>query len=192
MSKIITTYIRENISDILKYTIVFVISVVVGIILSNFFGIGDKYTTVINSALDSTIDESFDGLNIIGSGIKTNLTLIAIVIFSVFTYICSFVITTVISFKGVVTGVYISCLFKIFGAFRGIAVTFLDVFIPQLFCVFGLILLGLIAISVNNVNKKCSARDVIIAIFSLSLMSFSIVFEQLISGICINIYTNIN
>lgn len=195
MSKKVLTYIRENLTTIIKFVIIYGIALALGIVIYTVTPIGKEYDSIITTTFDSAMVDNFDGLNIIITGIKNNFVIVIIILFSLVTYICPGILCSTIALKGVSTGIYISSLFSVFGIINGIKVVFLDVIIPQLFCVFGLILVCLLVLDLYNMKKnseKMSLNSLFIALFSISLISFSIVFEQLISSICINIYTNIN
>ena len=113
-------------------------------------------------------------------------------LFAIFTYISSIILSSIFVVKGISTGLFISSLYGILGPIRGTEFVFLDVLIPQVFCVFGLILFATLIsyIKKNRFSEPLNIAYVIL--FSLSLLSFSIAFEQLISSVCINIYTNIS
>ena len=199
MTKTILAYIRENLTSIVKIAIIYGISIVVGIMIFNFSSIGKEYIDTATNILDSTNVDNFNGVNVISSGIKNNLIIILTLMLSTFLTIYPFISYSIISLKGIATGLYISTCFKIFGFFKGIEFVFIDIIVPQSFNIFGIILC---AILLMNIYTKITKREkiasgdkirfAIIFVFSLCLISFSIVFEQLISPICINIYTNIN
>ncbi len=199
MTKTILAYIRENLTSIVKIAIIYGISIVVGIMIFNFSSIGKEYIDTATNILDSTNVDNFNGINVISSGIKNNLIIVLTLMLSTFLTIYPFISYSLISLKGIATGLYISTCFKILGFFKGIEFVFIDIIVPQSFNIFGIILC---AILLMNIYTKITKREkiasgdkirfAIIFVFSLCLISFSIVFEQLISPICINIYTNIN
>lgn len=192
MTKKILMYIRENIKEITMYACVYFIAVVVGILAYNFFSIGHEYEELITNTLNSTKVANFAGINIITNGIKQNVLFLFVALFAIFTYISSIILSSIFVVKGISTGLFISSLYGILGPIRGTEFVFLDVLIPQVFCVFGLILFATLIsyIKKNRFSEPLNIAYVIL--FSLSLLSFSIAFEQLISSVCINIYTNIS
>ena len=192
MTKKILIYIRENIKEITMYACVYFIAVVVGIVAYNVFPIGHEYEESITNTLNSTKVANFAGINIITNGIKQNALFLFIALFAIFTYISSIILSSLFVVKGISTGIYISSLYSILGPIRGTEFVFLDVLIPQVFCVFGFILFATLITNIKKTRFNEPLNILSISIFSLSLMSFSIAFEQLVSSVCINIYTNIN
>ena len=162
MTKKIIMYIRENIKEITIYACIYCAAVVIGIIMYNVLSIGHEYKELITNTLEGTKLDNFAGVNIIVNGIKHNALF------------------------------FISSLYSILGPIRGTEFVILDVLIPQVFCVFGLILFATLITNIKKTRFNEPLNILSISIFSLSLMSFSIAFEQLISSVCINIYTNIN
>ena len=192
MTKKIIMYIRENIKEITIYACIYCAAVVIGIIMYNVLSIGHEYKELITNTLEGTKLDNFAGVNIIVNGIKHNALFLLIAVFAIFTYICTIILSSLFVVKGISTGIYISSLYSILGPIRGTEFVFLDVLIPQVFCVFGLILFATLITNIKKTRFNEPLNILSISIFSLSLMSFSIAFEQLISSVCINIYTNIN
>lgn len=199
MTKIILTYIRENIDNLVKIAIIYLVSIVIGMLIFNMTSFGKEFCNVVNDVFSKTKESNFEGINLLSNGIKNNLIYIAILLLSTFFIFCFPVISSCIIFKGISVGMYMASCFKIFGFFKGMGFSFLDIIIPQLFCIFGYILFASVLLQVHYIVKnheKIASSDIlkyaIIIVFSLCLISFSIVFEQLISPVCINIYTNIN
>ena len=192
MTKKIIMYIRENIKEITIYACIYCAAVVIGIIMYNVLPIGHEYKELITNTLEGTKLDNFAGVNIIVNGIKHNALFLLIAVFALFTYICTIILSSLFVVKGISTGIYISSLYSILGPIRGTEFVFLDVLIPQVFCVFGFILFATLITNIKKTRFNEPLNILSISIFSLSLMSFSIAFEQLISSVCINIYTNIN
>ena len=192
MTKKIIMYIRENIKDITIFACIYFVAVVMGIIMYNVLSIGHEYKELITNTLEGTKLDNFAGVNIITNGIKQNALFLFIALFAIFTYISSIILSSIFVVKGVSTGLFISSLYSILGPIRGTEFVILDVLIPQVFCVFGLILFATL-ISYIKKNRFSEPLNIAyVTLFSLSLLSFSIAFEQLISSVCINIYTNIS
>ena len=192
MTKKIIMYIRENIKDITIFACIYFVAVVMGIIMYNVLSIGHEYKELITNTLEGTKLDNFAGVNIITNGIKQNALFLFIAVFAIFTYICTIILSSLFVVKGISTGIYISSLYSILGPIRGTEFVILDVLIPQVFCVFGLILFATL-ISYIKKNRFSEPLNIAyVTLFSLSLLSFSIAFEQLISSVCINIYTNIS
>ena len=97
--------------------------------------------------------------------------------------------------KAIITGIYICCLFSVFGVGSGLIAVFLSVILPLIFT-----LSAYIFISNNIINiyisftsdGKIEFKDIIKNIYwliiSFSLISFSLVLEQAMTGIIFNLY----
>lgn len=197
MSKGIQKYIRENMSVITKILAVYIIGLVAGIVLFIFTDIKNDYVNIITGILDTTKQENFEGINIITNGIKNNTIYIAILYFSLITIISPLIICFMVILKAIVTGVYVCSIFSIFGFLKGIAVSFLSTILPVFFSLIGYIILCNNIISLfKTISKgeKIEVKQIIMHIYyliiSISLISFSIVIEQLMTGVSLSIYSN--
>lgn len=192
MTKKILMYIRENIEEITKYAFIYIVAVVIGIIIYNVLPVGHEYEEMVFKTLENTKLDNYVGINIIANGVKHNALFLLITVFAIFTLVCNYILSSLFMVKGISTGIYICSLYSILGPIRGTEFVFLDVLIPQVFCVFGLILIATLITNIKKTRFREPLNIASIAVFSLSLLSFSIAFEQLISSVCINIYNNIN
>ena len=198
MSNSIQKYIRENISIILKILSIYLIGILIGVSLFVFTDIKDEYVNIVNGVFEGATLENFEGINIITNGIKNNIIYIGILYFSLITIIAPLIICFFVILKAIVTGIYICTLYSVFGIFNGILVSIVSVIIPNIFS-----LIGYIIICTNIINlfklisqgEKADIRQIIVHIYylliSISLISFSIVLEQLMTGVSLKIYTNI-
>lgn len=198
MSNSIQKYIRENISTILKILFIYFIGVAVGIIIFIFTDIKKEYVDIVSGVFEGVKSEDFEGINIIANGIKNNIVYIGILYFSLITIIAPLIICFFVFLKAIVTGIYICTLYSVFGIFNGILVSIVSVIIPTFFS-----LIGYVIICTNIINlfklisqgEKVDIRQIIVHIYylliSISLISFSIVLEQLMTGVSLKIYTNI-
>lgn len=198
MSNSIQKYIRENISIILKILSIYLIGVLIGVALFVFTDIKDEYVNIVNGVFEGATLENFEGINIITNGIKNNAIYIALLYFSLITIIAPLLVCFFVLLKAMISGIYICTLFSIFGAFNGLLVSIISVILPIIFS-----LIGYIIICTNIINlfklisqgEKADIRQIIVHIYylliSISLISFSIVLEQLMTGVSLKIYTNI-
>ena len=198
MSNSIQKYIRENISTILKILFIYFIGVAVGIIIFIFTDIKKEYVDIVSGVFEGVKSDNFEGINVIANGIKNNIIYIGILYFSLITIIAPLIICFFVFLKAIVTGIYLCTLYSVFGVFNGILVSLISVIIPNIFS-----LIGYIIICTNIINlfklisqgEKADIRQIIVHIYylliSISLISFSIVLEQLMTGVSLKIYTNI-
>lgn len=198
MSNSIQKYIRENISTILKILFIYFIGVAVGIIIFIFTDIKKEYVDIVSGVFEGVKSEDFEGINIIANGIKNNIVYIGILYFSLITIIAPLIICFFVFLKAIVTGIYLCTLYSVFGVFNGILVSIVSVIIPTFFS-----LIGYVIICTNIINlfklisqgEKADIKQLLkhfyFLLISISLISFSIVLEQLMTGVSLKIYTNI-
>ena len=198
MSNSIQKYIRENISTILKILFIYFIGVAVGIIIFIFTDIKKEYVDIVSGVFEGVKSDNFEGINVIANGIKNNIIYIGILYFSLITIIAPLIICFFVILKAIVTGIYICTLYSVFGIFNGILVSIVSVIIPTFFS-----LIGYVIICTNIINlfklisqgEKADIKQLLkhfyFLLISISLISFSIVLEQLMTGVSLKIYTNI-
>ena len=198
MSNSIQKYIRENISTILKILFIYFIGVAVGIIIFIFTDIKKEYVDIVSGVFEGVKSDNFEGINVIANGIKNNIIYIGILYFSLITIIAPLIICFFVFLKAIVTGIYLCTLYSVFGVFNGILVSLISVIIPNIFS-----LIGYVIICTNIINlfklisqgEKADIKQLLkhfyFLLISVSLISFSIVLEQLMTGISLKIYTNI-
>lgn len=198
MSNSIQKYIRENMSIILKILVIYLIGIAIGILLFVFTDIKKEYVDIVSGVFEGVKSEDFEGINIIANGIKNNIVYIGILYFSLITIIAPLIICLFVILKAIVTGSYICTLYSVFGIFNGILVSIVSVIIPTFFS-----LVGYVIICTNIINlfklisqgEKADIKQLLkhfyFLLISVSLISFSIVLEQLMTGISLKIYTNI-
>ena len=185
-------------SIILKILVIYLIGIAIGILLFVFTDIKKEYVDIVSGVFEGVKSEDFEGINIIANGIKNNIVYIGILYFSLITIIAPLIICFFVFLKAIVTGIYLCTLYSVFGVFNGILVSLISVIIPNIFS-----LIGYIIICTNVINlfklisqgEKVDIRQIIVHIYylliSISLISFSIVLEQLMTGVSLKIYTNI-
>lgn len=198
MNKSIQKYIRENFSIITKIAIIYAIGIIIGIILFMFTDIKNDYANIVKNVLDNTKLDNFQGINIISNGIKNNIIYIFALYFSLITIIAPLIICFLVVLKAIVTGIYICTIFSIFGTLKGLTVNIISVIIPVGFSLVGYIIICTNIISIfkcisqgEKINLKSSIIHLYYLLISISLISFSIVIEQLMTSITINIYNSI-
>lgn len=198
MSKSIQNYIRENISVISKILFIYAIGLLIGIALFVFTDIKNGYVDVVRSVFDNSRLENFEGINIITNGIRNNLIYIAILYFSLITIITPLIICFLVLLKALVTGIYFCSIFTIFGFFKGIVVSFISIIIPVLFSLIGYTIICTNIISLFKCISQGEKNDIknmfshiYFLVIAVSLISFSIVVEQLMTGLSLSMYANI-
>lgn len=198
MNKNIQKYVAENISIISKILLFYVSGVILGIILFVFTDIKAEYIDIVKNILEQTKQENFQSINVIANGLKNNLFFIGIIYLSIITIISPLIIMTIIVLKAIVTGIYVCTLFSIFGILKGLGVIILNVLLPLILSLTGFIIISTNAINIFkdiNLGNKIGIKETIKQgywfIISFSLISFSIVVEQLTSGLVISIYSKI-
>ena len=195
MNKSIQKYIVENLHTILKLLIIYAIGIAIGIILFNLSGIKTDYVDIVRNVFDSVNEENFKSINVILNGIKNNALFIGLLYLSLITLIAPIVVCVLLMLKAIITGIYICCLFSVLGIGNGLIAVFLSVILPLLFT-----LSAYIFISTNIINLyisftsdgKIEIKDILKNIYwliiSFSLISLSVVLEQVMTGIIFNLY----
>ena len=195
MNKSIQKYIVENLHTILKLLIIYAIGIVIGIILFNLSGIKTDYVDIVRNVFDSVNEENFKSINVILNGIKNNALFIGLLYLSLITLIAPIAVCVLLMLKAIITGIYICCLFSVLGIGNGLIAVFLSVILPLLFT-----LSAYIFISTNIINLyisftsdgKIEIKDILKNIYwliiSFSLISLSVVLEQVMTGIIFNLY----
>lgn len=198
MNKSVQKYVMENISIISKILLIYAIGIVVGVALFIFTDIKTEYIDIVKNILEQTKQENFESINVIANGLKNNLFFIGLIYSSIITIISPLIICAIMIVKAIVTGIYVCTLFSIFGFLNGLGVITLNVLLPLILSLIGFVIICTNAISVfkqMNLGNKIGIKELIKQfywfIISFSLISFSIVIEQLTSGVVINIYSKI-
>ena len=197
MNKNIQKYIAENFSTIVKILVVYAIGIVIGLVLFNFQSVKNEYLDVMRNILDMTKQENFEGINIIANGLKNNIIFISLLHLSLLTFVAPMLVLLFVILKAIVTGIYIATLFSIFGFFKGIAAIFLGIVLPLFLSLMGYVVIctNIIRIFSSIRNGNFELKDIVKSIYwliiSFSLISFSLVIEQLMTTVILNIYSNI-
>lgn len=198
MNKNVQKYIVENLSVISKILAVYALGVLIGIALFVFTYIKTEYTQIVRNIFEQTKQENFESINIIANGLKNNLFFIGLLYSSIITIISPLIICAVMMLKAIVTGIYFCTIFSIFGIIKGVGVAVLNIILPLLLSLSGYIIICTNIITIfkeHNCGNKLTLKDVVKQLYwliiSFSLISFSLVVEQLTTGLVINIYSKI-
>lgn len=192
-------YIRDNFKSIIVLLSCIIIGLVSGIIVFQFMPDGTKNELIqtLNKTLSYTKQENFQGINVIKNGMMSNFILIFILYFSAVTLISHGLVCITNIFKGFAIGLYIPTLFQIFGLGNGILALFLLVIIPNIIYVPAFIYLSINSlnfhyklIELKNKGSKLglTITEIYKLILGFSVISLSIIIEQLLSVFVINIY----
>ena len=198
MNKSVQKYVIENISIISKILLIYAIGIAIGAALFIFTDIKTDYIDIVKNILEQTKQENFESINVIANGLKNNLFFIGLIYSSIITIISPLIICAIMIIKAIVTGIYICTIFCIFGFLKGLGVVTLNVLFPLLLSLMGFVIICTNAINLFkdiNTGEKIGVKELLKQLYwfviSFSLISFSIVIEQLTSGVVINIYSKI-
>lgn len=198
MNKSIQKYVGQNIGIISKILVVYAIGIVIGIVLFSITDIKQEYINIVKEIFDMTKQENFSGINIVANGIKNNTTFIVLLYSTILTVIAPLLVCLFIILRAIITGIYMCTIFCIFGIGKGIIVVVLGIIIPLIVSLLGYILICTNVINIfhnmsngNKIELKDIIKQIYWLIISYSLISFSIVIEQLMTSIIFNMYKQI-
>lgn len=189
-------YIQDNINIILKFSLVCITGIVLGIVMYKF---ADKsYVDIIKNIFEQSKSEDFNGITVLVKGMKNNSIYILLCYMSLFCIYTPFVLLFLLLLKCASIGIYICSIFNLFGFSKGALCALVGVVLPNLFSLFGYILICTNIIDIyenmkNGIRIKLShgLNYIYIFVISMSLISFSIVIEQLSSNIMLSLYNKI-
>lgn len=199
MLEYVKEYIKDNFKSIMVLLSCIIIGLVVGIVVFLFMPDGTKNELIqtLNKTLNYTKQEDFQGINVIKNGMTSNFILIFILYFSAITLIAPGFVCIINMFKGFAIGLYIPTLFQVFGFGNGIIVLFLLVIIPNIVYLPAFIYLSINSLSfhyqlieLKNGGSKLglTIKEIYKVILGFSVISLSVILEQLLSAVVINIY----
>lgn len=200
LTKWFREYIEVNKRDILIVIGFILLGIIIGAGAYIFSSSTAKELTLssIKEVLDISKSESYLKTNIIMNGIKANVILIlALAILSV-TLFGKWIIYLIMLLKGASLSLYTILLFNIFGPLWGIVTMLLLVVLVNILYLPALIYLVVNFLEVNfnvfkarlsNLNITSTYRVLLAVILSFVIMFSSIVVEQIVSGVVLNIYT---
>lgn len=144
--------------------------------------------------------ETYVKTNIILNGVKADVILICILTFLMLTLFGKYLIYFVMLLKGISISLYTIMLFKIFGPLLGSLVVFMLVIIVNLIYLPALIYItvaflevnfNLFKAKINSINATNVTRIVLAIAVSFIVMFSSIVVEQILSSVVLNLYGKI-
>lgn len=197
MVNIVKEYISNNFKKIIVFLSCILIGLVIGIIVYKFLDNNVKVELIktLKSTLDYSKTNNFEGINVIKNGMISNSILIVIIYISAITLIAPTIICILNGFKGFAIGLYIPTLFEVFGVGNGILSLLLLVILPNIIYIPAYIYISVNALGFhyNIINNEYNRVKLIIKetyrlILGFSLISLSVILEQLLSIIVINIY----
>ena len=201
MLEYIKEYVKDNFKSIIVLLSCIIIGIVVGIFVFCFMNDGTKNELIktLNETLSYTKDENFQGINVIKNGMTSNFILVIILYFASITLIAPGLVCIINAFKGFAIGLYIPTLFQVFGFGNGILALFLLVIMPNIVYVPAFIYLSINSINfhshitmiIGSGNKiGVIIKEIYKLILGFSIISLSVIMEQLLSLGVIHIYIN--
>ena len=189
-------YVQENLNIIIKFSIVCLAGILLGVAIYKFGS--NSYTEIIKNIFNLSRSEDFRGINILVNGLKNNVIYIFICYLSLLVIYTPLALVFLITLKCTSIGIYICSIFSLFGFSKGIICVMCGIILPDIFCLFGYIL---ICTNILNVYQRIregikfklfnGINSIYIFLISISLISFSLVVEQLSSSIMLNLYNKI-
>lgn len=202
LKKWIKNYFVNNKYDVLLFVAIITIGVFIGI--STFLLSGEKTQGIVvesvTGVLDLSVKEEFIKANIIADGLKSNLVLILIMIFFSITLFGKWGIYIIMLLKGIGIGIYIAVLFTVFGFWWGLLVNMLLVIIINLIYIPSLIYIAVSLVGLNfyafktrndGLTSKQIFRTILDIFMGFVLIFSSVILEQILSTITLNIYATL-
>ena len=200
LKKWVREYIQINKRDILLVISLILLGIIMGIGLY-IFSPEDTRNLAISSVrevFNISKSNTYVKTNIIMNGIKVNMILMmALAIFSV-TLFGKWLIYAIMLLKGAALSIYTILLFKVFGVLWGTIVVFLLVILVNMLYIPAFIYIVVNFLGLNFTIFKTRQNNLIeiykiflSMIFSFAIMFSSIIVEQVVSGIVLNIYSKI-
>lgn len=201
MLEYIKEYVKDNFKSIIVLLSCIIIGIVVGIFVFCFMNDGTKNELIktLNETLSYSKNENFQGINVIKNGMISNFILVIILYFAAITLIAPGLVCIINAFKGFAIGLYIPTLFQVFGFGNGILVLLLLVIIPNIVYIPAFIYLSInslnfhshITMLTGSGNKiRVIIKEIYKLILGFSIISLSVIMEQLLSLGVIHIYIN--
>lgn len=200
--KWLKNYIMENKYEVLLFCTLISIGIVIGVITYFLSGLEIRKLAIeaVTGVLDLSAKEEFLKANIILDGLKSNIFLIGILILMAITLFGRWIIYLIVMLKGISIGLYLAILFNVFGFWWGIVVNILLVILVNIIYLPALIYLC-IALSNLNFDAFRTRNDgltlsqifkvVWSILFSFIFIFSSIILEQILSSVVLNIYSKL-
>ena len=199
MKKYLINYIYENKNKIRILSFIILIGIFVGILFFNIL-YPDLKNDILNdftNTLNLSKQDNFQMINIILNSIFLNIISI-IIIYLISLFIIAPYMTTLFSFiKGVSIGFYIASIIKVFGIGNGTICILTVILVPNI--IYFPVLIYMLINSINfhynifekKINLSLFIKEVYYIIISVSLILVSIMLEQAMCNIMVNIWKNI-
>lgn len=195
-------YVEINKREILTIVCLMLLGVIIGAGAYIFAGsaIKDLAISSVKEVFDISKSETYVSTNIILNGIKSDVILILILAMLSVTLFGRWIIYLIMILKGAALSVYTIILFNVFGPLWGIITFILLVLLVNILYLPAVIYLTVSFLEVNfnifkakfsNMNVTGMYKVLITIILSFVVMFSSIIVEQLVSSIALNIYTQI-
>lgn len=195
-------YVEINKREILTIVCLMLLGVIIGAGAYIFAGsaIKDLAISSVKEVFDISKSETYVSTNIILNGIKSDVILILILAMLSVTLFGRWIIYLIMILKGAALSVYTIILFNVFGPLWGIITFILLVLLVNILYLPALIYLTVSFLEINfnifkakfsNMNVTGMYKVLITIILSFVVMFSSIIVEQLVSSIALNIYTQI-
>lgn len=198
----IKNYFVNNKYEVLLFAVIITIGVFIGV--STFILSGEKTQGIVAEAvtgvLDLSVKEEFIKANIIADGLKSNLILIIVMIFFSITLFGKWGIYIILLLKGTGIGIYSAVLFTVFGFWWGLLVNMLLVIIINLIYIPALIYIAVSLVGINfyafktrndGLTSKQIFRTILDIFMGFVLIFSSVILEQILSTIILNIYATL-
>ena len=202
LKKWIREYIEINKREILLIIIMLFVGVLVGIgaYLLSSTSAKELAITSVREVFDISKSETYISTNIILNGIKADTTLILVLSILSVTLFGRWVIYLIMMLKGAALSIYTILIFNVFGPLWGMLVFLLLVVLVNVLYIPALIYLtvGMLDVNfnifkarLNSINSLVVYKLILTVIMSFVIMFSSIVVEQVLSSVALNIYTKI-
>lgn len=203
MKEKILEYVNANRKSISILVICMFTGFVISILIYQFLDAENKseIASSITSILNLSKEENFEGINVINNGIVSNGVLIFCIYVTCITLVCPLLVSLFNFFKGFTIGIYVLTLLEIFGFKNGMLTILLMVILPNIIYIPAYLYISTNSINVSydmqNGGNKYNVLYILVKEFYHLIISFSLVFlslivEQLLSGVMINIYKSMS
>lgn len=202
VKKWIKNYLMNNKYEVIVFSFIVLVGIVIGI--STFLVAEDNTrriaTEAVTGVLDLSAKEEFIKADIILNGLKSNFIFITILFIFAMTLFGKWGIYISMLIKGIALGIYTSVLFNVFGFGYGLLVNILLVLLVNIIYIPALIYICVSLYNLNfdifkmrnGVNISSSIIKSVFEVFTGFILIFSsIILEQIMSTVMLNIYTKV-
>lgn len=198
MKKYLINYIEENFKILRTFIIFIVIGIVLGVIFFNLLPIEikDEIISSCESTLNLAKENNFEKTNIIINGSINNLILIIVIYISSLLIIAPHISMLISCIKGVSIGFYAINLIQIFGIKNGFISILCLILVPNLIYLptFIFTLINSVSFHYLVINQKVALNNLVKELYnfiiSISLIFLSIILEQTMCNVIINLWKN--